>query len=57
MFGSRKHVFANKRNTLYARPLCPYVTDKAGYARLSHKSSAKFTTANYPPKYGKTFLH
>lgn len=56
MFESRKRVFANKRNTLYARPLCPYVTDEAGYARLSHKPSAKLTMANHPPKYGKTFL-
>jgi hypothetical protein len=56
MFGSRKRVFANKRNTLYARPLCPYFTDEAGYARLSRKPSAKFTPANCPPKYGKTFL-
>ena len=54
MFDTRKRVFANKRNTLYSKPLCPYITDNAGYSTLSRRNSLKF---NAPaPKPGRTPL-
>ena len=56
MFDTRKRVFANKRNTLYAKPLCPYITDNAGYTTLSRQAISRYPgrMPNRKPRWGAT---
>ncbi len=56
MFGSRKRVFAKKRNTLYAEPLCPYITDSNGYASVSRRPSVKYFENGSASKANRTPL-